>query len=471
MKEKKEDKKKKIKKTAFDKSEKIKKFLDTHCQTQGTKIRYKYLLKQYFNYYKINNIDEYIKDTRQLEKKDKIEYLDKLEENITKYWRHINKITHGKTPYGFLSAIKMFLTHSKTFELDHLWQILQRNGHGNNSVTHYDTPTKDQLRKILSNADAESKAIILTILTSGQRENRILALKWDDIELDHEFPRLFFRTSKTNRIIKTRITPEAKEALLDYKEQKNKFIEIRRKRGEYKREQPLDLNKVFPMNAGTLRQIWRTLCKNADLYILDKETNKPMYGIHSLRRYFKDNFTSEKWADIFTGHIKPRDEEYLKSINKENKIDEMYKEHSKNLYIYWNIPEHEKQVSELQETTEKQAGLIDKLEGTNRALIIKMKQLYDRIEEKENYHTKELDAATYMKNNPKEYTELIQEFMKTGNFPIEKTLEIYERETNNKDKNLNKENIETEVFKELFKTKKGRKLMNEYKRIHKPVRR
>ena len=108
-----------------------------------------------------------------MDKKEKIKYLDRLEKNLRSYWNDINNEFEGKTPYIWLSAIKMFLIYNKTFELDDVYVNLQKNGHGNYTVTNTKTPTKDQLRKIFSYSNPESKALFMFQLTSGQRIGQV----------------------------------------------------------------------------------------------------------------------------------------------------------------------------------------------------------------------------------------------------------------------------------------------------------
>jgi len=308
----------------------------------------------------IKDIDNYVKDSRLMDKEEKIKYLDRLEDDLRNYWQYLNKTAKGKTPYIWLSAIKMFLTFNKTFELDDVYIKLQKTGHGNYAITNTDTPTRKQLLKIFSYSNPESKALFMFQLTSGQRISQVLetTLKPREetgyIEMGYDCPRIFYPKSKTRKaVIKTRLTPESKKILQEYLDQREKFIETRKKRGEHKRKKELDMNRLFPMDKGTANAIWTTMLKNAGLYKLDPNTKRPVFGTHCLRRYFLSHFSDREWSDFFSGHITPRNKEYRQYSHE--KLDEMYKKHMKDLIIFETTPdltEHNERITQLEKENE-----------------------------------------------------------------------------------------------------------------------
>jgi len=313
-------------------SEKLKNFLDDYKTQNSTYRAYRLHLVRYFQHMDIKDVDSYIKDTRMMDKKEKITYLDGIEKDLKNYWMYLNDNSNGKTPYIWLSAIKMFLINNKTFELDDVYIKMQKNGHGNYSVTNTDTPTREELLKIFSYSNPESKAIFMFQLTSGQRIGKVIETTFNNIEIDHDCPRIFYPHSKQKFRVKTRITPEAKKILQEYLEQREKFIKIREKRGGFHRQKELDENKLFPMNIATANIMWNTMVKNAGLYKLDPNTNKPVFGTHCLRRYFLTHFGDKEFGDFFSGHITPRNKEYRQYSHE--KLDEIYKKHIDELNIF-----------------------------------------------------------------------------------------------------------------------------------------
>ena len=359
-------------------STKLNNFLEKYKDRKSTHRAYKLHLVRYFQNLDIKDIDHYVKDTRMMDKKEKIKYLDKIEEDLRKYWIDLNKKAKGKTPYIWLSAIKMFLIHNKTFELDNVFIDLQKNGHGNYAITNTKTPTKEQLLKIFSYSNPESKAIFMFQMVTGQRIKQVINTTFDNIEglgeydkknRDYDIPRVFYPHAKQKYVVKTRITPECKKILIDYLEQREKFIETRTKRGNHCREGKLDMNKVFPMDVGTANAIWNTMLKNAGLYELDPNSNRPVYGTHCLRRYFLSHFSDREWGDFFSGHITPRNKEYRQYSDE--KLDEIYKNHVDEITVFESNPdltevnkkiaEKDKQLEEMQRTMEEMKGEINEL--------------------------------------------------------------------------------------------------------------
>lgn len=322
-------------------SEKYKKFLKTYKNRASTHRAYKYHLAKYFTDMNIESPDDYFKDTRRMNGEEKISYLDGLEEDFKYYWQKINKEMKGKTPYVWLSAIRMFCTYNKTLELDNVYMEMQRNGHGNYAISKTRTPTKQELLKIFSYSNPESKALFMFQLTSGQRIEQVMKTTFDDIEglgefdkkrRDYEMPRIYYPEAKQKHWVKTRITPEAKKYLIEYLQQRDKFIQTRIKRGEHRRVNDLDLNRIFPMDTGTANAIWTTMVKNAGLYTKDKNTGKPEFGTHCLRRYFLNHFKDREWGDYFSGHITPRNKEYRQYSDE--RLDEEYKNSIEDLTIF-----------------------------------------------------------------------------------------------------------------------------------------
>lgn len=284
-------------------SKKMSNFLEFHVK-EASRRHYSYHLQLFFLWKKEASIDSYIRDPRRMNIDDKLTYEDGIKNDIRGYWKYITEESdkfHGKTAYPFLSAMRRFLESSEIVFSPEFWRNLRTNGNGNYAVTNFQTPTKDQLKSILSNADVEAKALFMTQLTSGQRLEQMLKLTWDDIQLEHEYPRIFIRKQKGKRNVKTRITPEAKEYLIEYKKQSDRIIAVREKRTPRSVKKPLDKNLVFPMSDGTAETMWNNLTNKAGLYIRDSVTPLPLMGTHSLRRYFQTHFGNENDALFFMG--------------------------------------------------------------------------------------------------------------------------------------------------------------------------
>jgi integrase len=318
----------------MSKSKKMVNFLELHV-SKASRRHYEYHLQEFFIWKKETHIDDYIKDPRRMNTNKRITYEDNLKNDILRYWKYINEESgrfHGKTAYPFLSAMKGFLETKEIVFPQEFWRNLRRNGTGNYAITNFQTPTKEQLKAILSNADVQSKALFIAQMTAGQRKEQVLKLSWSDIQLEHDYPRVFIRKQKSKRAVKTRITPEAKEYLIEYKKQSNRILTTREQRTPHSVKKPLDKNLVFPMSKGSVDTMWNNLTKKAGLYQLDPITHKPLMGTHCLRRYFQTHFGNENDALFFMGKTPENIATYYRMNDEE--LDLKYIKGAENLTIF-----------------------------------------------------------------------------------------------------------------------------------------
>jgi hypothetical protein len=343
---------------SFDKSAKLQDFLKYYPKSDGTRRYYRLRLLEFFLERQIINADEYLKDPRLMANKKRVQYLDRLEDDIRKHFNYIN--TERDPPLHrsdvFLAAVKGLLTYHKIDLPEITWKNLRKNGNSEYRLSKFKTPTREQLRLILSHADVEAKAFFLVQMTSGSIISEIISLKMQDIDLDCEFPRIFIRNfnSKTGRPIRKRISPEAKEALIDYLSIRKEIIETRRNRTiSIKHKIPEDDDRLFPMGRANDEKMWMTITRKAGLYKLDPQTNKPIMGTHSLRRYFKTRFGNHDpyLAKYFMGQSTKVDESY--DDWSDEQLDEHYSEGVKHLFINQTPLETDNKIKQLSKELDK----------------------------------------------------------------------------------------------------------------------
>ena len=83
-------------------------------------------------------------------------------------------------------------------------------------------PTKRELRTALSGGNVRDRALVLVAVSSGLRRGSLLALKFKDIDLEQEVPAIKPRPETTKGKVRffTFITPEAKQAILLYRKER-----------------------------------------------------------------------------------------------------------------------------------------------------------------------------------------------------------------------------------------------------------
>jgi integrase len=374
----------------FETSEKIKIFLQYDIQRPSTRKSYRRALKIFFCEQKITNIDRFVLNPEALSNGKKIAYKDDLEQRIK---RHNEFITNtldyeGNTVNVHLSAIQSFIESNKIELGDRFWTKLKENGKGTSRVTDTKTPDLITLRQILKEGDTETQAAFLVQLSTGARIDQILTLEWSNIQqINNEFPLVIYYPdkNKTKRLIKTFLTPEAKETLLQYQKQRESIINTREKRGNHLRKNEFDTNKIFPMTVNNLEKKWRNMCKKAGHYIPDNRTGRPAYGTHCIRRYYLDNFGDRELAKLFCGKGKKADEAYFRKSD--NELRNLYAQHADNITVLKETSENtlltKNLKTELDEWKEKYQKLEEKQKGQNEIITksnLATKQRLDQLE-------------------------------------------------------------------------------------------
>lgn len=371
-------------------SKKVAYFLELKVRSQSRR-QYEYHLRLFFEWKQITNIDDYIKDPRMMEKEEKIRYEDTIKNDILQYWKYMNEESdrfHGKTPYPFVSAMRRLLeTHEIVFSPE-FWRNIRQNGNGNYAITDFQTPTKKQLKEILSNADCESRALFLMQMTSGQRIEQMLKLCWNDIQLEHDYPRIFIRQQKGKRPIHTRTTPEAKEYLLQYKEQHERILQTREKRTPDISRKKLDRNRIFPMSHKTVQEKWNNLTDEIGLFIHDSVTKKPLYGTHCLRRYFQTHLGNENDALFFMGKT-PENIATYKRLNPEQ-LDLIYIKGADNLIVFKEKSDIPSYLNKYNEELTKVKDELETTKDRNDLYKERLKSQEDRLSKIENILTRNL---------------------------------------------------------------------------------
>jgi len=248
------------------------------------------------------------------------------------------------------------------------------------------SPTKEELRKILNICNIRDKACILVALSSGLRENALRTLTFGDVNFDYpDVARIIVKRkyeiegktftsgrkiSKQRSSFVTFITPEAKNALLEYKDWRIKegetiteksplFTSMIKEKKKTAKDKRTRLGSFLAKRYLTIH--WENLLKKA--HLADKSGKWYTIHLHTLKAFanqqFKNVGVKESYKEFWLGHKGGYlDTSYFKpdlSIDKE--------EESKHLEEYRKaIPQ-----LELRET----AGLIEE--------SIRLKTWEDRI--------------------------------------------------------------------------------------------
>jgi len=237
------------------------------------------------------------------------------------------------------------------------------------AITADKTPTKDEIRSILSHLSLNAKAIALFLLSSSARISETLKLRMDDLDLDADPPKARFRASTTKGGIPrlARMSYEAKEHILEWLKVKDTL----RKSGAGK-GQPYSKTLVFDITATSFRLAWKRALRKCGLAKKDPDSKIHIYHPHTLRKFgatewSKRGIPRDVYEGAFMGH-----EEYLDASYKRyrpEEVDELYKKNMDAVTIYGGVASDfkqkleaiEKEVKAKDEELSKVNEMLDKL--------------------------------------------------------------------------------------------------------------
>lgn len=170
--------------------------------------------------------------------------------------------------------------------------------------------------KALKGSDVRSRAIILVLASSGLRIGELLSLSMSDINMNMEPAMLTVRAenSKNGQARYTFMTSEAKDAVVDYLNVREKYIVRADKHAEVLGVSPRkETDLLFPVTDSSVNKLWETMLRNAGLYTRDEKSGRNQYRIHSLRKFFISQLSmagARTLAEHLAGHTGYLDASY-----------------------------------------------------------------------------------------------------------------------------------------------------------------
>ena len=239
----------------------------------------------------------------------------------------------SKTIACYTQVVKVFFQDQGVKIPDEAWKKIRRRGFMPKRVraeTRDKKPTKIMLKKILNYADLKARAQTLFLVSSGARIGETLQLVKDDFDFSSDPPRVHIRAEITKGGVGERtvfFSYEARDAIQDWLKIKDTLTK-RGTSGDFSGE------RVFAWNAASARFMWNLACDKAGYGDRDKRTDRRIYHLHSLRKFFRTKIGLD--LDVIhalMGHTEYLDKAYLR-LDQDKEIAEAYKEAMANVSVY-----------------------------------------------------------------------------------------------------------------------------------------
>ena len=248
--------------------------------------------------------------------------------------QYLNKL-EGKPPKTiahYSNTVKLFLEEHEHPITPKTWKNLRRRGHYPRRIkpqTQDKAPTKQQIKKLLDyTVDIKAKALFLFLASSGCRVDEALNLEIDDLNLENNPPSAFIRAETTKGGYGERTVYFSNEA----KEMLENWLAV--KDVTKKRDGKLcDGKLLFPFTTMTARNMWNRAIRKAGMGQRDKRTQRHIYHIHGLRKFFKTKIGLQyEMSEALLGHTNGLDQSYVRFSKKE--IETEYLKAMNNVSIY-----------------------------------------------------------------------------------------------------------------------------------------
>jgi integrase len=211
--------------------------------------------------------------------------IDAYKKDITTYYNSIAKMAH-KSRDAKLFTVKSFFVKNGVDIPKLFWEDLREQTLSTGAITQDQIPTVKDLQKILQHANIRERAWILMAVSSGMRIGEIIRITIKDVKFEENPVRIFLPASVAGRLRDTFISEEAKDALIQWLNVRDDFLEKTKNFNNYShKKKNINNDLVFPVAYVTLVTVWKRLLMKSNLYEIDEQTKWTRMHIHTLRKY------------------------------------------------------------------------------------------------------------------------------------------------------------------------------------------
>jgi len=300
------------------------------------------------------------------------------------------KLDDPKTQRRFETHLKEFIAHLNSkgfsistqqvafaatksfFEMHYLPLVMRKSDYPSGESLGYRSATKDDILKLIEDADVRLKAIVLFLKDSGLRVSDLIRLTYGNvkkgIEDNSDFIGINLITKKNNISARTFIGPESIASLKEYLEH--------RKIGTDKipAEEITDDSPLFRTRERKVNPITRSSLSSTITHRVYKVGLGNEISAHSFRKYFQTQLeasgVSPNWIDQMIGHKLP-DMNNSYSRPTESQLREAYEKSYQSLNVFpipATVEEMRKQADELKGAKDQISQLQKEVEDLKKLL-------------------------------------------------------------------------------------------------------
>jgi integrase len=251
---------------------------------------------------------------------------------------------------------------------------------GPKAVTIEIVPDTKILKEILSYGDVLSKALFLTMASSGMRPGEAISLTFDDIELNQTPVKINvpYQATRTKEPRITFISSEAKYWVEQWLKVRDKYLQSGR--NKFKE----DSNLIFPLSYENLREKWNLVTSKAGYDDCDnrngKIKNRHKLTPQKLRKFFKTTLSDAgipfEVTESLLGHEEGMSPVYRRYT--ENQLKDWYLKGEEALLIF-EKPVNQEEIDDLKsEMTKLQGQLKSILEFQRRVTEVDLEDEIDK---------------------------------------------------------------------------------------------
>jgi len=237
-----------------------------------------------------------------------------------------------KSAQFWLSVIREFLKVNGITITDDQWKdVKKRKPKGRLARTREGIFSRELIQKILPYMPVQTRAVFLTMLSSGMRIGECVRLEMDDIFLDEEPARIEIpgHITKSGDPRTVFISREASTAIRAWLDVRDKWLRssVNRNNGllayhgkEHLKKVIEDDNRIFPVHDSTIQESFSRALEKAGVDDIDPKTNRRRIHLHMCRKFFRTRMAQKIPVDaveLLLGHNGYLAAEYVRYTTEE----------------------------------------------------------------------------------------------------------------------------------------------------------